>query len=176
MIEGEPPSTTISDDSDAQAAVDATHWFDQVWRACYRDLEGCELDDFAEASAGPQLSRAKRIFQEQIDRGETIDSGAAPAEYRAISVKKSDVSDIKFGVLECTRNYFVVRNAGGEVIDDTSPAILSLRLVERDSDDRWYVVESVEVSRFQPASEGGDACLMFDGSEATDQVFDELVN
>ena len=173
VLDGEPPSTTVSADVDEQAAADVVHWHHRLSMGCLDDTSNCVIADFEEVASGRNLRAVQFDFTEKKKVGITAETNLPP-EQTIFWARKSASTDKVIGVLECQRNYFVTTKPSGEIVDDTSGTYLLLRRAILDDDGRWRISDSFVIKEFQSATEGGDTCLTFDGSEA-DSLFDDLM-
>ena len=173
VLDGDPPSTTVSQDPDEQAAADVVHWNFQTFNLCPEDTPNCVLADFDESSSGRFLVSRKARFAEKKRIGVTSETDR-PSEQTIFWSRKSAPTNKVIGVLGCARNYYVASKPNGEIVDDTSPTALTLYRLVMGQDSRWRIDDLFIIQKFQSSTDGGDTCSTFDGSEA-DSLFDDLM-
>ncbi len=174
VIDGEPPSTTVSTDEVEQTAAEVVYWSDQAYFRCIEQIPNCDLSVLEQAYAGQALSdlQARSAF---TDRELVLGPDPLDPEVRILWSRKSpDNPDDVVVVLRCARNYYATFDSEGNVVDDSSPVSLSLLRVTRGSDSQFRVTNFLQVDDFQPDSEGGDVCSDYTGEEATDVEVDTL--
>lgn len=174
VLDGEPPSTTVSDDPDEQAAADALHWSFQTFDACQADTKNCVLADFEHTDTSQALENIQEIFAERKRVGQYSETNR-PSEFTVLWARKSTTTDGVIGVLTCERNYYIRYNRDGTVENDTSPVALALTRVIQNDEGQWLASDHFVIDEFQPESEGGDQCSTYDGNEVPDTQFNELI-
>ena len=174
VLDGEPPSTTVSADVDEQTAAEVVHWEDQTWLSCLAELPDCDGSVFGKTTRGSFLNGRMSVFGGWSEQGHSIKPGAREPEFRVVWSRKSPTNPDVVLVLSCSRSYNVIVGRDGAVVDDTSPMHLFLHRVERSSDGGFLIALREEIDRYQPDGEGGDLCLEYSGDEPSAELVELL--
>ncbi len=161
----EAPSTTISGDADEQAAVDIVYFDYLIVDACRIAIKVCDTSVFGDTRSEQLFESTRADYAAGVAQGVTFEAGEFPVEQTHLMARRSETNDDVIGVLTCRRNYRIKYDSDGSVLDDGSPAILFLSRVVREGDGVWLLDDWIVVAEFQPETNGGNACLEFEGSE-----------
>ena len=171
VLDGEPPSTTVSSDPDEQAAADAMHWLNETWTICRDDPQNCDTDDFAETTKGKWLdnfTNANEVFKRV---GATAELSDTPHEFEIFWARKSPSSDKTVGVLACFRTSTRVYEPDGSLADfqEELGTDVYFYLVVLDDDGQWRMNTLITVQKVVYPEDEVDTCSNFDGTELSDE-------
>ncbi len=161
----EAPSTTISGDADEQAAADIVYFDYLVNDKCLAQLAICDTTIFGDTRSERFFESTRADYAAGVAQGVSFEAGEFPVEQTHLMVRRSETNEDVIGVLSCRRNYRIHYNPDGSVLDGSSPAALALSRVVREGDGVWLLDDWIVVAEFQPETDGGNACLEFEGSE-----------